>query len=135
MADPILEDRVRKIALKRYWVVANTILDARCLRDPHISVKYIPTSVDELVIQLTAFVLAEEVQVIKRDYKWPATWWQAVKERWLPGWARRRWPVIYRREHVELVYSALLPKCRLIPSEVRGLVVPKLEDKGFSCEY
>lgn len=25
--------------------------------------------------------------------KWPATWWDAVKERWFPEWAQKRWPV------------------------------------------
>ena len=27
----------------------------------------------------------------------PADWWQAVKERWFPAWALRRWPVKYQR--------------------------------------
>lgn len=27
--------------------------------------------------------------------KWPADWWEAVKERWFPVWAKARWPVRY----------------------------------------
>jgi hypothetical protein len=25
--------------------------------------------------------------------KWPATWWDAFKDRWFPAWAQKRWPV------------------------------------------
>lgn len=31
------------------------------------------------------------------EYHWPATWRDAFKERWFPAWARRRWPVRWRR--------------------------------------
>ncbi len=27
--------------------------------------------------------------------KWPATWWDAVKQRWFPVWAKKRWPVAW----------------------------------------
>jgi len=27
---------------------------------------------------------------------WPADWWQALKDRWFPIWAKRRWPVRWR---------------------------------------
>ena len=29
-------------------------------------------------------------------FKWPATWWDAFKDRWYPQWARDRWPVRYK---------------------------------------
>ncbi len=27
--------------------------------------------------------------------RWPTTWWDAVKARWFPRWALRRWPAAY----------------------------------------
>lgn len=39
----------------------------------------------------------------------PADWWEAVKERWAPAWALRRWPVRYRF----LVPRAYYPGLRL----------------------
>lgn len=35
------------------------------------------------------------------EYRWPATWWDAVKERWYPTWAKRRWPVRYEKVTVD----------------------------------
>ena len=29
--------------------------------------------------------------------KYPRDWWEAVKERWFPAWALKRWPVLYNR--------------------------------------
>ena len=29
-------------------------------------------------------------------YQYPENWVEAIKERWLPQWARKRWPVKYR---------------------------------------
>ena len=40
--------------------------------------------------------------------KYPADWIEAVKERWLPAWAKRRWPIRYTSHHV--VIAALHPK-------------------------
>ena len=28
------------------------------------------------------------------EVRYPADWWQAVKQRWFPAWALRRWPVV-----------------------------------------
>lgn len=31
------------------------------------------------------------------EYRWPATWRDAFKERWFPEWAKRRWPIRWER--------------------------------------
>jgi len=31
------------------------------------------------------------------EYRWPATWQDAFKERWFPAWAKKRWPVRYKK--------------------------------------
>lgn len=31
------------------------------------------------------------------EYRWPATWRDAFKERWFPAWAKERWPVRYEK--------------------------------------
>lgn len=55
------------------------------------------------------------------DYQWPATWQDAFKERWFPGWARRRWPVRYRRIEV----SELAPIKRGPEDKVRYFIEVK----------
>jgi len=35
---------------------------------------------------------AEHVECLP-SFSYPADWWQALKERWFPRWAKRHWPV------------------------------------------
>ena len=35
----------------------------------------------------------------QRTFAWPRDWWQAFRQRWLPAWWLRRWPV---QMHVEI---------------------------------
>lgn len=46
----------------------------------------------------------------------PADWWQAVKERWFPEWALRRWPVRYQ----EWRAHRILPAVRLPDAMLEG---------------
>jgi len=48
---------------------------------------------DEFVLQVRQNIWGRHVE--RQECKWPADWWQAFKERWLPAWAKRRWPVQY----------------------------------------
>jgi len=43
------------------------------------------------------------------QYKWPATWRDAFKERWFPEWAKRRWPVLYREVDLRELYACKRP--------------------------
>lgn len=39
------------------------------------------------VFRFVSYLYARTVET------WPATWWDAFKDRWFPAWAKRRWPV------------------------------------------
>jgi len=47
--------------------------------------------------------------------RWPATWWEAIKERWLPEWAKRWWPVVYKVRRLRA--KDLYPNIKRIPGE------------------
>lgn len=47
----------------------------------------------ELLVVMEYRLLSHNLGVT--DYRWPSTWWEHVKERWLPAWAIQRWPVKY----------------------------------------
>jgi hypothetical protein len=49
--------------------------------------------------------LGDEVRVV-----YLADWWQALKKRWFPRWARNRWPVRYAETVIDVV--ELYPKWR-----------------------
>lgn len=45
---------------------------------------------------------------------YPADWWEALKARWFPSWAKRKWPIRY----VKRTAMAMFPNLE-IPSESR----------------
>ena len=63
---------------------------------------------DQMIGVMKCYVWGMNEQRIKA--LWPRDWWQAVKERFAPAWAKRRWPVIYEsidEPQFEAVYLAL----------------------------
>ena len=70
-------------------------------------------------------------------YQWPAGWWQAVKDRWFPAWALKRWPVQY--DGVEVEWRALYPEWRApvdlgrvaIHREYRAFAIPERLDNDY----
>jgi len=72
---------------------------------------------DDIVFRIKQEVWGREVQ--RQDVRYPADWREAVKERWLPEWAKRRWPVRYVQ--VSLVARELYPHMSLPPS-ARGVI-------------
>lgn len=67
---------------------------------------------DDLMLRVRQRVWGEELERVELPS--PADWWQAVKERWFPEWAKRRWPVQWLTHVVKL--HALYPK-RCFPLE------------------
>jgi hypothetical protein len=56
------------------------------------------------------------------EVRWPANWKEAVKERWFPEWALRRWPVKYSSKRMEL--KAVWPTLRMeVPDHQPRLVM------------
>jgi len=62
-----------------------------------------------IVVRAQQEILGREVERI--DVEYPKDWWQAFKKRWLPGWAKARWPVEMVR--CKLVARELYPKMAL----------------------
>ena len=44
------------------------------------------------------------------SYRWPATWWDAVKARWFPAWALQRWPATYEGVDLEQIVNMEVPR-------------------------
>jgi len=77
---------------------------------------------DRLIMQLTAYVTAMPKERIKVDVeeKWPATWRDAVKERWFPAWALKRWPVERKAVSIhidEQKYGPICPHLHADPAD------------------
>ena len=46
---------------------------------------------DGLVVRVKQDILGRELERI--DARYPANWWEAFKDRWMPEWLCRRYPV------------------------------------------
>ena len=59
---------------------------------------------DEILVRGLMDALIHDHEVLET----PADWWEAVKERWVPAWAKRRWPVKKRAWIVRTFCAHLL---------------------------
>ena len=66
---------------------------------------------NELTLMIRQDIFGKQLEEV--DIKYPADWWQAVKDRWFPEWAKRHWPVMFTRHHVNV--RALYPTIPEVP--------------------
>jgi len=71
--------------------------------EPQVSVHH---EFDEVVMRFVQMVYGRTLEQVEVQY--PADWWEAVKDRWLPEWAKARWPIRY--QHHSLTAKELYPK-------------------------
>ena len=84
-------------------------------------------AVDQVVMRLVAMVPAQPTKPV--SYKYPANWWEHVKERFAPKWFLKRFPVEYEIYSVEakVFYPQIkLPMQQYVPT----FSFVKLEDRN-----
>ncbi len=94
-----LSDEVlcRTVAFDKVQVSARAYLSEMAFLRNHLHlVAHLDQISRQLVLELRSFVLGKKAERIDIEEKWPADWWQAVKERWLPAWFLKRYPVQYK---------------------------------------
>lgn len=121
-----LPERVEteSVQLERMKLVIMTRLSAELCRSfgesPEVAVTdALDFMTDDIAVRVVQRVWGRELQ--RQEVKYPANWREAVKDRWLPGWAKKRWPVRYRV--VMLTARELYPRLAFPPGTVRGQVV------------
>jgi len=63
----------------------------------------VDVNIEEMLIRVRCRVYGEDLEPIR----YPADWWQALKDRWFPAWLRRRYPVVYTAIDVAAMYPDL----------------------------
>lgn len=53
-----------------------------------------------LVARLRARILGHDIEDQKIMLSWPANWIEAIKDRWLPYWLRKYFPVVYEQRTI-----------------------------------
>lgn len=90
-----MNDQFRTVTAEIGHVMASRVLsDMACLRR-NLEVEIIPYHGQELLLSIRSLFLKNTHERIDVEKRWPADWWQAVRERWFPAWWLLRWPVRY----------------------------------------
>src|SRR3989304_4837771 len=76
---------------------------------PEVDLENMAYARGELMARAILRLVHQKVDVIESRY--PASWWDAFKERWYPTWAKKRWPVEYtvRQWQISALYPTLPP--------------------------
>lgn len=104
-------EKVTSITLQKALIAACRRVDPRVAMMVRRSIIRVNDDIArDLVASLDTYMMAMLDETIEIHRQWPADWWQAFKERWLPAWAKRRWPVQYEQIDIsERRYKAVCP--------------------------
>ncbi len=81
---------LEKFRLQVYTHLREELID-EIVADPEVRLEeHAQFMADTVAVHIRMDILGRNLAKIECEY--PATWWDAVKERWYPGWAKRRWP-------------------------------------------
>ena len=102
----------RLTAERAFYTVTETLnIDGISLTqyDPRIHI-VVDEAMQSMVAYLRVAIVALPDERIDIERAYPADWWQAVRERWLPPWWLQRYPVQLRRISIhESRYRAVCP--------------------------
>lgn len=90
----------------------------------------LPATMQMIVLQMTNTILGERITEIR----YPANWWQAFRERWLPECLRKKFPVRYHIWKIDFLYPEIerrnIPPTIAIYSSEKSKGYPHFEGKG-----
>lgn len=102
---------VRQFVAERIHLVGNRRLSRRELQLSKLNVKvHVDAFTDDLLLSLDTYLHGITQQKISLHKRWPRTWWDALKDRWFPHWAQKRWPPQYDQIDIDQpLYLAVCP--------------------------
>ena len=89
------------LRLERYQ--AAQLVDWPFANDPRLSVEEVVEYAGALLFRMIQDVLIQRELLAE----YPSTWWDAVKLRFFPAWALKRWPVVFNRIDGEILYPMI----------------------------
>ena len=98
---------MKQIVLERMKFAMQTYISTELLDDMHPEVLdshvWLDVIAQRVVFDLRAHILSNKIH----QARWPTDWKEAVKERFAPGWMKRRWPVRYETLDIYRLYPHL----------------------------
>ena len=112
-----MKENVEIVAMEQLRIGCAQELSDNFDREVQVSVLR-QTLCDNITAYFKTFVWVESKNIQEKEVKYPADWWQALKEKWFPKWLLEKYPVEY-------MHHRLVAKC-LYPG-----FTPAIPDKGF----
>lgn len=115
---------IKEVILQKYhYSIKNAIHAPENLKID----SYLDATMDSLVIRLNASIAGESLTKFYKVY--PSNWWEAVKDRFLPNWYKRRFfPVQY--DVIDIEVAAMYPKY-VLPETKYGPMRLVMMDKSY----
>ena len=98
-----MNDELKRVTLHVERYVASRLIDWPFANQPQVTVDYIVEYAGAMLLRLTQDVLIQRELLAE----YPSTWWDAVKLRFFPVWALKRWPVVFNRIDGEILYPMI----------------------------
>lgn len=121
--------RFEEITLEAVRLGVSKQVGLDCLHSWNLSVERTAKSLGQrLTVELATFVLSKPLEKVEARY--PATWWDAVKERFGPQWFLKRWPARYTT--IVLRAEAYFPQLSaIVPGQTGILKLHRSEPLSF----
>src|SRR6266404_2988643 len=82
----------------RYWV--GRMISPKMLDDVVSMESYVDIITKSVMLRFQAQVFCQQLDA--QFVRYPADWWEAVRERFAPRWWLKRWPVVYIEKRMRL---------------------------------
>lgn len=82
---------------------------------------------DRIIFEVRGYVWGKQID--KTEIEYPLGWWQALRERFAPQWAKDRWPIKYKTITVE---SRALFTDLVLPDNQYNAVLQVVRDDGVA---
>lgn len=84
---------------------------------------------DQIIFRLRARLAGQKLEEVVA--RWPADWWEALKERWFPAWLQKWFPVRWKTSMLKSI--ALYPQM-VIPNWKTHVVQQRESHEGYKIE-
>jgi len=119
----------KEVLLRRINYALDTLIDAREADMVTASIQDVIThQIESLIVTLNRSVWKEEKP--EKVFTYPDGWTEAVKERWAPGWFKKRYPVKVKSVTVtcDVIYPGLIAS---LPDEQSVVKMRIREGKSY----
>ncbi len=107
-------ESIQQVVLNRLRYSVGRYLDLHNLREFTEARVIIDKCTKELCMSLRLNILGRELD----QFQYSKTWWDAVKQRWFPNWAKKRWPV----QHTVIKLMEVYPGIQARPGYHREII-------------